>query len=114
MTLGAVGTLPYDLHVLDLMGHLILVPAWAAAEVCGPSCWVDSWGVLVPGCEVRTQLGTWLAKSKRPRGVSSVHHTEHHNTHSERNGLPGSLSSAEMKGHASGARERKELQAGGV
>jgi hypothetical protein len=71
-------------------------------------------GVLVPGREVRTQLGTWLAKSQRPRGVSSVHHAEHHNTHSERDRLPGPLSSAEVKGHTSGARERKELQAGGV
>lgn len=71
------------------MGHLILVPAQAAAEAW-PQLLGRQLGMLVPvslpGREVRAQLGTWLAKSQRPRGVSGVHHMEHHNMHSERNG----------------------------
>lgn len=98
------------------MGHLILVPAGAAAEVW-PQLPGGQLGVLVPvsppGHEVRAQLGTWLAKPQRPRGVSSVYHSEHHNTLSERTGLARIPELSRGEG-VSGAGEEKERQAGGV
>lgn len=73
-------------------------------------------GVLVPvsppGHEVRAQLGTWLAKSQRLRGVSSVYRLEHHSTHSERSGLARIPELNRGEG-ASGAGEEKEPQAVG-